>query len=184
MATLIVLPSYNERQNIIAIVTALLETDPGFRVCVGDDSSPDGTSEVVSDAIAHRTDWHDRVHLITRAKKDGRGGAVRAGFAWALAGDTVFDAFVEMDCDFSHEPLAVQTGLQLLRAGNDLVIVARYPRGTIVGWPLRRRIFSLLANQLARYLIDRSIADYTNGFRFYSERAAKVLVQQPQRHKG
>jgi glycosyltransferase involved in cell wall biosynthesis len=184
MRALIVLPSYNESENILALISALLENDPTHRVCVVDDSSPDGTSPLVAKAIEGTPGWTKRVHLITRTKKDGRGGAVRDGFAWGLESADAFEAFVEMDCDFSHEPSAIPRGLELLAQGNDLVIGARYPSGTIIGWPLRRRVFSFLANQLARRLIEPAVADYTNGFRFYSPRAVRALVARPQRHKG
>jgi dolichol-phosphate mannosyltransferase len=149
-----------------------------------DDSSPDGTSAQVARATEVTPSWRRRVHLITRDKKDGRGGAVRDGLAWGLAQDPPFEAFAEMDCDFSHEPSAVPRGFELIAGGSDVVIGARYPDGTIIGWPRRRRIFSRLANDLARRLIDPSIDDYTNGFRFYSPRAVGILVAEPQRHTG
>ena len=184
MRALILLPSYNESLNIVSLIDALLGLAPDIAVCVVDDSSPDGTGGIVEQACRDKVSWRDRVHLITRAKKDGRGGAVRAGLSWGKGSGRDFQAYVEMDCDFSHEPPAVSTGLQLLEAGNDVVIGARYPKGTIIGWPATRRIFSFLANGLARALIDSSIADYTNGFRFYSPRAVDVLLAHPQRHKG
>ena len=77
---------------------------------------------------------------ITRATKDGRGGAVRDGFRFGLAQPTPFESYVEMDCDFSHEAAGVPEGLGLIAAGNDIVIGARYPNGTIIGWPLSRRV--------------------------------------------
>src|SRR4051812_10575638 len=184
MRALIVLPSFNERENICNLIQAILDLDAGYQVCVVDDSSPDGTSPHVAESISSRPGWRERVHLITRAKKDGRGGAVRDGFRFGLAQQTPFESYVEMDCDFSHEPQAVPQGLRMIAAGSDVVIGARYPNGTIIGWPLGRRVFSFLANSLARALIDWSIADYTNGFRFYSPRAVKVLLEKEQKHKG
>lgn len=184
MRALIVLPSYNESQNIVRLIDALLEEDRDHLVCVVDDSSPDGTSELLTRTMAEKREWVGRVQLITRSKKDGRGGAVRDGLIWGMDQQPTIDAFVEMDCDFSHEPGAVPQGLALLAEGNDVVIGARYPDGTIVGWPRRRRVFSALANWLARHLIEPSVGDYTNGFRFYSRRAVEVLLDHPQRHKG
>ncbi|HXN83575.1 MAG TPA: glycosyltransferase [Myxococcales bacterium] len=183
MPALIVLPSYNERQNIIGLIDALLALGPALCVCVVDDSSPDGTGDLVREAAGERSNWSGRVHLISRSCKDGRGGAVREGLAWGRAQGR-FDAYVEMDCDFSHAPGAVPEGLALLSAGNAVVLGVRYPGGTIVGWPLGRRTFSFLANTLARVLIDPSIADYTNGFRFYSPAAIDLLLSRQQRHKG
>jgi hypothetical protein len=120
-----------------------------------------------------------------RAKKDGRGGAVRAGIEWGLTVPEAAgpQAFVEMDCDFSHPPGDIPRGLAMLDQA-DVVMGCRYPDGVIVGWPLGRRVFSFLANSLARTLICWRIPDYTNGFRFYSRRAATVTCQAPQRHKG
>jgi dolichol-phosphate mannosyltransferase len=184
MKTLVVLPSYNERDNIVQLVDAILDQKVVDWICVVDDSSPDGTSELVAREIETRSGWRNRVSLLQRAKKDGRGGAVRDGFAWGRNSGHGFDCFVEMDCDFSHEPTALATGVALREGGADLVIGARYPDGKIVGWSLTRRVFSRCANLLARALIDWSIPDYTNGYRFYSPRAVDVLLRQPQRHRG
>jgi dolichol-phosphate mannosyltransferase len=184
MKTLVVLPSFNERENIVELMEAILKGGDDRSVCVVDDSSPDGTSEHVARAIAERPHWKDRAELITRSKKDGRGGAVREGFARAVAAGKQFEAYVEMDCDFSHEPSAIDEGLALLDQGLDVVIGARYPSGTIIGWPASRRVFSFFANTLARAAIEWRVADYTNGFRFYSPEAVEVLLAHEQRHKG
>lgn len=184
MKTLVVLPSYNERDNIVRLVDDIVTRYPESRVCVVDDSSPDGTADRLRVAIDEHPAWASRVHLIVRGKKDGRGGAVRAGFAYGVAQQFAFDAYVEMDCDFSHEPEAIARGLSLLQQGNDVVIGGRYPAGTIIGWPWPRRAFSFLANNLARALIDPAVHDYTNGFRFYSPRAVQLMLEHEQRHTG
>lgn len=186
MATLVVLPSYNERENIVPLLSAILAIDASYHACVVDDSSPDGTADAVRAFIAGASPTDaSRVYLIVRAKKDGRGQAVRTGIEWGLsaADRPTFDAFVEMDCDFSHPPDDIPRGLGLL-ADSDVAMGCRYPDGKIVGWPFRRRAFSFLANLLARMLIRWEIYDYTNGFRFYSRRAAELMCQRPQRHKG
>jgi dolichol-phosphate mannosyltransferase len=184
MKTLIVIPSYNERENMRAMIETILVLDPHYFVCVVDDSSPDQTSDLVRSEIEQRPEWQRRVHLIQRQKKDGRGGAVRDGFLWGLGSGKAFEAFVEMDCDFSHDPKAIPQGLQLLEAGWDVVIGARYPNGIIVGWPKGRRIFSFCANALARVLIEWSVPDYTNGFRFYTPKAVGLLSVSRQQYKG
>lgn len=186
MRFLVVLPSYNERDNIVRLVDDILTRYAGACVCVVDDSSPDGTADALRAAIAAHAGWPARVHLIVRDKKDGRGGAVRAGMAYGLAQAEPFAALIEMDCDFSHEPEAIARGLELLTQGqgNDVVIGGRYPGGTIIGWPLHRRAFSFFANSLARVLIDPRVHDYTNGFRFYSARAVQLLLSFEQQHKG
>jgi len=183
MPTLVVLPSYNERLNIVELTDAILDVDPGNDVCIVDDSSPDGTAACVREAAASRPPWQERVHLIVRDKKDGRGGAVREGFEWGMARGR-YGAFVEMDCDFSHEPGALPQGLALLDQGYDVVIGSRYPNGTVIGSPASRRLLSRLANGLARLLIDRSIDDYTTGFRFYRPAVVQELLGYEQKHRG
>src|SRR6476619_2280669 len=138
MATLVVVASYNERLNIVELTDAILGVDPAIDVCIVDDSSPDGTAAAVREAAAARPAWGERVHLIVRDKKDGRGGAVRAGFEWGMARNR-YQAFVEMDCDFSHDPLVLPEGLSLLERGNDVVIGSRYPNGTVENTPFSRR---------------------------------------------
>jgi dolichol-phosphate mannosyltransferase len=181
--TLVVLPSYNERLNIVEVTEAILDVDPAIDVCIVDDSSPDGTAAAVAEAEAVRPPWRDRVHLIVRDTKDGRGGAVRAGFAWGRARGR-YRTFVEMDCDFSHDPKALPQGLALLDQGYDAVIGSRYPDGTVVNMPFGRRVLSRLANALARLLVDRSIADYTSGLRFYRAEIVELLLGRPQKHRG
>jgi len=184
MKTLIVIPSYNESENVRAMVETILGLDSRYFVCIVDDSSPDRTSELVRSEIERQPEWQHRVHLIQRSKKDGRGGAVRDGFIWGLETEEDFKAYVEMDCDFSHDPKAIAQGLQLLGEGWDVAIGARYPKGIIVGWPASRRIFSFFANTLARILIEWSVPDYTNGFRFYTPKAVRLLSVSHQEYKG
>jgi dolichol-phosphate mannosyltransferase len=184
MSVLIVLPSFNERDNIVRLIDSILSQGQQYLVCVVDDSSPDGTHRLVQQNIENKPHWTDRVHLIVRQKKDGRGGAVRDGFSWGIRSHKAVEAFVEMDCDFSHDPVALPKGIRLLSDDHDVVIGARYPDGTIEGWPMSRRVFSFFANSLARLLIDRKIADFTNGFRFYSPGAVQILIDRPQRFKG
>jgi len=178
-----VLPSYNERLNIVELTDAILGVDPAIDVCIVDDSSPDGTAAAVREAAAARPAWGERVHLIVRDKKDGRGGAVRAGFEWGMARNR-YQAFVEMDCDFSHDPLVLPEGLSLLERGNDVVIGSRYPNGTVENTPFSRRALSRLSNVLAQVLIDRSIDDFTTGYRFYRPHVVRELLAYPQKHKG
>lgn len=183
MKALVVLPTYNESADVLRLIEALLATSVAPDVCVVDDSSPDATSAIVAAAITEREGWASRVRLVTREKKAGRGGAVREGLRRGLESDS-YTMFVEMDCDFSHDPGALEVGTALLERGLDVAIGARYPNGTIIGWPVSRRIFSRLANMLARTLIDWSVPDYTNGFRFYNRRAAEAILAEPQRHTG
>jgi dolichol-phosphate mannosyltransferase len=181
--TLVLLPSFNESTNIRELTDAILKVHADLDVCVVDDSSPDGTADLVSELIEREAVWEGRVFLIVRDGKGGRGGAVRDGITWGIR-EARYEAFVEMDCDRSHDPTELPTGLQLLEDGYDVVIGARYPDGTIVGWPRYRRVFSRLANYLARALLEWSVADYTNGFRFYTPAAAATLAASPQVNTG
>lgn len=183
MRTLVVLPSYNEITNIQSLVESLFAVRDGLDVCIVDDNSPDGTARLITDLIETHPTWHRRAHLLLREGKGGRGGAVRDGMAWGIARGG-YDTFVEMDCDHSHDPAELPTGLRLLEAGNDVVIGARYPDGQIVGWPTYRRVFSRLANFLARVLLEWSVADYTNGYRIYTPESAKALSANPQQNTG
>lgn len=180
---LVTLPSYNEKENLVALMEAILALGSGYSVCVVDDSSPDGTAEIVRSAIAAKG-WGARAHLIVRSKKDGRGGAVREGFKWGSQSGRDFQAYIEMDCDFSHEPKSIPTGIGMLENGADVVLGSRYPDGKIDGWPVKRHVLSFCANVLARSLIDFQVCDYTNGFRFYSPAAMAVLMRHSQKHKG
>jgi dolichol-phosphate mannosyltransferase len=180
---LVVLPSYNEKENIVNLIEAILALGAGFSVCVVDDSSPDGTADLVRGAIESKG-LAARVNLIVRSKKDGRGGAVREGFKWGFESGRGFQAYIEMDCDFSHEPKSIPTGLMYLETSADVVLGSRYPDGKIVGWPLQRHLLSFFANTLARTLINFKIHDYTNGFRFYSPRAVEIMLKHSQKHKG
>jgi dolichol-phosphate mannosyltransferase len=181
MRTIIILPTYNELENIVSLSTAVLAQSEVFDVLVVDDNSPDKTSEEVQNFINSRPQ-DGRMNLIIRDKKDGRGGAVRRGLEWAISSNK-YDAYVEMDCDFSHPPTDIQTGVNLLKT-NDVVLGCRYPNGKIIGWPFKRRVLSYFANILARALISRRITDYTGGFRFYNASAAKFLCSLPQKNKG
>ena len=180
MKTLVVLPSYNESENIVNLIADIFKLYQDINVCVVDDNSPDKTYELVQKYKDTLTN-SNRLHLILRKKKDGRGGAVRDGIFWGIGNG--YDCFIEMDCDFSHHPDSIAKGISLLKE-YDVVLGSRYPDGEIIGWPLKRRIFSFFANLIARFLISWKISDYTNGFRFYNLKAAKVIVQNPQVHKG
>lgn len=184
MSALVVVPTYNEAEDVIRMIDALLESTLSPDVCIVDDSSPDGTSELVASAITNREDWTLRVRLITRDGKGGRGGAVREGLQFGLDLGPKYKTFIEMDCDFSHDPRDLVVGDALLTRGWDIVVGARYPDGKIIGWPFARRVFSRFANTMARAFIEWSIPDYTNGFRFYSRTAAEAIIAEPQRNTG
>jgi dolichol-phosphate mannosyltransferase len=136
-----------------------------------DDNSPDGTSAAVK-TLADQNP--NDIFLITRfTGKSGRGSAVLEGFRWALSRD--FDPILEMDADFSHDPAELPRLLEASRTA-DVVVGSRYlPKSTIVNWPLRRRIFSRLANKLAHFVLKLPLSDYTNGYRAYRREALSHL---------
>ena len=174
MKTLVVLPSYNESLNINDLIDKILLQSEHNYIVVIDDNSPDNTIEIIKRFLENKN-YVSRVHLIKRPNKLGRGSAVLEGLKWGYNNINNIDLFIEMDCDFSHSPDEIYKGKKLIN-NYDFVIGARYPNGKIINWPIKRKVFSFIANQLIRFLIDKKISDYTNGFRFYSKNSIKYLL--------
>jgi len=169
MEKLIVVPTYNERENIQSLIDQLLSLPYGLEVLVVDDGSPDGTG----DLVAERAQTEPRVHLLRRAGKMGLGSAYVAGFKYALerGAEYVF----EMDADFSHDPKAIGQFLEAAQ-GADLVLGSRYLHGvTVVHWPLRRLILSYCANLYTRLITGLPVRDATGGFKCFRRRALAAL---------
>lgn len=169
MRTLVVVPTYNEILNVDLMLRTLREVVPDVNVLVVDDGSPDGTA----DAAQQLADELGSIAVLRRARKSGLGGAYRAGFAWGL--EQGFDHFVEIDCDFSHDPRVLP---QLLAAAenNEVVIGSRYvPGGTIPQWALSRRLLSRGGNQYASIMLGLGVADSTSGYRVYSASALERI---------
>lgn len=166
LKTLVIIPTYNEVQNIVILIDSILSKQTPeirFDVLVVDDASPDGTA----DLVRNHKNFNQNVCLIKRGKKDGRGGAVLSGFRYAMEKGG-YDYVVEMDGDFSHDPRDLVRLVDETR-DFDMTVGSRYIRGgSIVGWSLRRRIFSGLANAYARFILRIPLFDYTNGYRCYS----------------
>ena len=162
MEALVVIPTYNERENIERIVSALLALPVDLHVLVVDDNSPDGTGRLVEDW----TRREPRLHTLNRGAKLGLGGAYIAGFKWALANSNAQFIF-EMDADFSHDPAAIPFFLEKIRDA-DVVIGSRYSGGvTIVNWPLSRLILSVSANIYTRIVTGMPVHDATGGFKCF-----------------
>lgn len=162
MRAVVVIPTYNERENVVAMLHALRREVPGAHVMIVDDLSPDGTGQLADAAAAEL----GQVTVVHRSGKPGLGAAYRHGFA--LAFDEGFDAIVSMDSDFSHDPAVVPTMLQLLEGGADVVIGSRYVAGGgTQDWPLRRRLLSKWGNRYASALLGAKVRDCTAGFRAY-----------------
>jgi dolichol-phosphate mannosyltransferase len=186
MKSLIILPAFNENENIVNLIDAILASDKNFYIVLVDDNSPDGTFNTAQN-FKKSLDFKnsERLHLISRSIKDGRGSAVWAGFEWGLENkEHDFKCFVEMDCDFSHDPKYLKTGIELINDGHGAVLASKYPNGQTIGWPFGRVILSFLSNTLCRLLIVWSIGDYTNGYRFYSKKTVEILINSNMVHKG
>ncbi|MDE3008026.1 MAG: polyprenol monophosphomannose synthase [Acidobacteriota bacterium] len=169
MPTLVVLPTYNEILNVEAMLRALRTNVPDADVLVVDDGSPDGTARRARELAAEL----GSIHVLERSTKSGLGGAYRAGFTWGL--EHGYDVFVEIDCDFSHDPGALPT---LLRAARDheVVIGSRYvPGGSIPQWTLSRRLLSRGGNQYASLMLGLRVADSTAGYRVYTKSALEKI---------
>jgi dolichol-phosphate mannosyltransferase len=158
---LVILPTYNEAENIGQIIPAILESSDLLDVLVVDDASPDQTGQIVEEI----SQAEPRVHLISRPRKLGLGTAYIAGFRYGL--EHGYDLLFEMDADFSHNPADLARFIEALKS-YDLVIGARYLKGvSVVGWPLSRLLLSFFANLYARWVTGAPISDLTSGFKGY-----------------
>lgn len=164
MRSLVVLPTYNEAANISRILEAVRRACPEAGVLVVDDASPDGTADLAK-AAAERL---GSIDVLVRPAKNGLGNAYKAGFAWGL--ERGYEAFVEMDSDFSHDPADLPRLLAPLEAGSaELAIGSRYvPGGAIPNWSVSRRLLSRFGNLYAKYALGLGVEDSTAGFRAYA----------------
>jgi dolichol-phosphate mannosyltransferase len=167
---LVIIPTYNERENIDLLLDRLLALPFGLEVLVVDDNSPDGTAE----RVQARRQSDARVHLLQRPSKLGLGSAYRDGFRYAL--DRNAEYIFEMDADFSHDPDAIGSFLQHAR-DCDLVLGSRYldNKVTVVNWPLSRLILSFAANLYARWITGLPVHDCTGGFKCFRRRALESV---------
>ncbi len=161
MKTLIIIPTYNEKENIPKLLGRLLNVHPDMHMLVVDDNSPDGTGEMVRGFSLENS----RIHLLSRAKKNGIGPAYIAGFKWAL--ERNYDAMIEMDADLSHRPRYIPKFLEGLK-DFDVVIGSRWiPGGGIGAWAFWRVLLSRLANVYSRIVLGVPVQDLTGGFTAY-----------------
>lgn len=169
MTTLVCIPTYNECENIRAIVDRTLEAAPWVDILVIDDDSPDGTGTLADElALAD-----PRVHVLHRSSKAGLGAAYTAGFSWGLRHR--FDVLVEMDADGSHRPEQLPALLVALEDA-DVVIGSRWvPGGAVEGWPLSRRMISRAGSLWSRIALGIPQRDATSGFRAYTADAIRVI---------
>lgn len=169
--SLVIVPTYNEKENILLIMSAILEQNDCLEVLVVDDGSPDGTGDMV-EAEAQN---NPRIHLIRRKGKMGLGTAYVTGFKWALERD--YQRVFEMDADFSHSPSDLNRFLEAAENGADLVLGSRYKhnRISVVNWDLKRLILSYGANVYTRMVTRLPVSDATGGFKCYCRSALEAL---------
>jgi len=169
-SVLVIIPTYNERENLASIVGRLLTAVPQAHVLVADDSSPDGTGNLADELAAA----DGRVHVLHRSEKIGLGAAYIAGFRWGL--QRHYQVIVEMDADGSHAPEQLPLLLSRIDAGDDLVLGSRYvPGGSVVNWPKRRYFLSRGANLYSRLALGVQIKDITGGYRAYRRVVLEAL---------
>ena len=176
---LVVIPTYDERENIEVVLDRIRVAVPDAHVLVVDDGSPDGTADL-AEAAGTRL---GQIEVLRRSAKGGLGSAYRAGFAHGLAQG--HDAFVEMDADLSHNPDDLPRLLAALDAGADLVIGSRYvPGGSIPEWPLHRRLLSRWGNRYVGLVLGLRVRDATAGFRAYRGSLLEEIELQETRTNG
>jgi dolichol-phosphate mannosyltransferase len=169
----VIIPTYNEIENIEAIITKVLSLHGNFHILIIDDGSPDGTAAEVKrlQAIPENS---QRIHLIERSGKLGLGTAYLTGFKWAIAHE--YDFIFEMDADFSHDPDDLIRLYEACHEGADLAIGSRYVNGvTVVEWPIGRILMSYYASAYVRYVTGMPVKDTTAGFKCYRRKVLETI---------
>ena len=170
--TLVIIPTYNEKENIEAIIKTVFEQYKKFHILVVDDNSPDGTAAIVDDLILR---YSDCLFIEKREGKNGLGTAYIHGFKWAI--EKKYDYIIEMDADFSHNPADL---VRLYNAceseGADVSIGSRYSKGVnVVNWPMKRVLLSYFASKYVRFITRIPVHDTTAGFVCYKRRVLETI---------
>lgn len=172
MKKLVIIPTYNERENISKMISKVMSLPGAFDLLVVDDGSPDGTAEIVR---SRRGEFPERLFLIERSGKLGLGTAYLAGFRWAL--ERGYDAVFEMDCDFSHDPDDLLRLAAELEGGADVAVGSRYSKGvTVVNWPMSRLLLSYCASRYVKIVTGMPVCDATAGFVGYTRRVLETMA--------
>jgi len=179
---LVIIPTYNEKENIEAIIGAVMKLPIEFNVLVIDDGSPDGTADIVKRLMTKS--WPERIFLVERSGKQGLGTAYIAGFRWAI--EHQYDYIFEMDADFSHNPqdlLKLYDAIANTKA--DVAIGSRYLTGVnVVNWPMGRVLMSYFASKYVRFILGVKICDTTAGFVGYRRKVLETIELDKIRFKG
>ncbi|HMU42434.1 MAG TPA: polyprenol monophosphomannose synthase [Ignavibacteriaceae bacterium] len=167
--TLIIIPTFNELDNITKLIPDLLSRSANPDILIVDDNSPDGTADFIQQMAVN----NDRIHLIKREKKMGLGTAYIEGFKFALKNN--YDFIFEMDADYSHDPKEIPNFLNAIQ-GNDLVLGSRYSNGVnVVNWPMRRLLLSYFANMYTRVITGLPVKDATGGFKCFRRKVLETI---------
>jgi dolichol-phosphate mannosyltransferase len=170
---IVIIPTYNEIDNIEAVTQAVFDLDLDLDILIVDDNSPDKTYEKVRQLIAER--YGDRLHLIVREKKAGLGKAYIAGFKWALAQPKHYECIIEMDADLSHNPKYLPRFMEKIETC-DLVIGSRYvPGGGATDWPLFRKAISYGGSLYSRMILGVKVKDITGGFKCFRRKVLESI---------
>ena len=166
---LIIIPTYNELENLPRLLPAVLSQDSGIEVLIVDDNSPDGTAAF----IENERKKNDRIHLIKRSSKQGLGTAYIAGFKYALQNG--YNIIFEMDADFSHDPNEIPKFLEEIK-NSDVVLGSRYKNGVnVINWPMRRLLLSWFANIYTRVITGMPLHDATGGFKCFKKEVLEAI---------
>jgi len=179
---LVIIPTYNEKENIEAIIAAVMNLPQEFHILVIDDGSPDRTAAIVKKLMAKT--WKDRLFIVERSGKLGLGTAYIAGFRWAI--EHQYDYIFEMDADFSHNPNDLPKLYERLSKDKaDVAIGSRYLTGVnVVNWPMGRVLMSYFASKYVRFVLGVKICDTTAGFVGYRRRVLETIELDKIRFKG
>ncbi|MEA3451784.1 MAG: polyprenol monophosphomannose synthase [Bacteroidota bacterium] len=169
--SLVIIPTYNEKENIESIIKAVFELEKKFDVLIIDDGSPDGTAKIVKDL---QNQFSENLFIVEREGKLGLGTAYIHGFKWAI--EKGYDYISEMDADFSHNPKDLVKLQQKCAEGYDLAIGSRYIKGVaVVNWPMGRIIMSYYASAYVRFITGLKIKDTTAGFKCYKRKVLETI---------
>lgn len=169
MKTLIIIPTYNELENLPRLLPEVLSKEEGIHILIVDDNSPDGTAAFVEDQMKN----NNRIHLLKRTSKQGLGTAYIAGFKFALKNG--YDFVFEMDADFSHDPKEIPRFLDEIK-NSDVVLGSRYINGVnVINWPMRRLLLSSFANLYTRFITGMPVHDATGGYKCFRRKVLEAI---------
>lgn len=171
MRKIVIIPTYNEKENISMMIEKVFSLTEEFDLLIIDDNSPDGTAQIVK---KEQEKYQDRLYMVERSGKLGLGSAYLTGFRWAL--ENKYDYIFEMDCDFSHNPDDLIRLYGAALSGNDLVVGSRYITGVnVINWPMSRLLISFFASKYVQIITGMPVKDATAGFVCYSKELLETM---------